>query len=236
MARHESSGPRVLGRREQRPDGIERLQVRHRVGPRSTSDRRLVHEHDIGDELDALDPAKLADPPIPVLLGPLDRRIEHVVHQRRLSGPADTGHARERVERNLDVDVLQVVFRGAEQSDFLPHAPSTRGWHRNRQFIAQILRRERLRLPQQTRQVAGVHHSTALLARAQSDVDDVVGHADHVLVVLDHDDGVSLVAQLPEDVDQSLIVSCVQTDGRLVQHVERPHQRRPERRGQIDPL
>ena len=91
-------------------------------------------------------------------------------------------------------------------------------------------------LLEQPRQVAGIDHAAALLARAQADVDDVIGDTDHVLVVLDDEHGVALLPQLPQDVDQPLVVSRVEADRRLVEHVERADQSRPERRREVDPL
>ena len=81
-----------------------------------------------------------------------------------------------------------------------------------------------------------VDHLPALLAGAEPEVDDVVGDADHVGVVLDHEHRVALVAQLPQDRDQPPVVARVQADRRLVEHVERADQRRPERGRQVDPL
>ena len=46
---------RVLGRREQLADRIERLEVGHRIRPRRPADRRLIDEHDVGDELGAFE-------------------------------------------------------------------------------------------------------------------------------------------------------------------------------------
>jgi hypothetical protein len=54
--------------------------------------------------------------------------------------------------------------------------------------------------------------------------------------VLDHDHGVALVPELQKDGDQALVVPGMQADRRLVQHVERVDERRPERRRQVDPL
>ena len=64
----------------------------------------------------------------------------------------------------------------------------------------------------------------------------MVGHTNHLFVVLDDEHRVALVAELPEDVDEPLIVAGVEADGRLVEHVERAHERRPQRRGEVDPL
>ena len=42
--------------------------------------------------------------------------IEDVVHERRLAGARDAGHRDEHAERELDVDVLQVVLARAARS------------------------------------------------------------------------------------------------------------------------
>jgi hypothetical protein len=64
----------------------------------------------------------------------------------------------------------------------------------------------------------------------------VIGDADHVFIVLDDEHRVSLIAKLPKDLDETLVVSRVQPDRRFIQHVERADERRPERRGQVDAL
>ncbi len=101
---------------------------------------------------------------------------------------------------------------------------------------AQILRRQRARLVHQRVERAGEHDAAALLAGAEPEIDDVIGDLDHVGVVLDDQDGVALVAQLPEDRDQPEVVARVQADRRLVEHVERADQRRAERGRQVDAL
>ena len=113
-------------------------------------------------------------------------------------------------------------------------APDRR--HRNRQLVAQVLGGQRARLVQQRVERAREDHPAALLPGAEPHVDDRVGDADHVGVVLDDEHGVALVAQLPQDGDQPLVVARVQADRRLVEHVERVDERRAERRREIDAL
>ena len=96
-------------------------------------------------------------------------------------------------------------------------APSTRSrWfdgppphrrHRDRQLVAQVLRGQRARLVHQLAQRAREDDPAALLARAEPHVDDGVGDPDHVGVVLDDEDGVPLIAKLPQDRDQPLVVT-----------------------------
>ena len=60
----------------------------------------------------------------------------------------------------------------------------------------------------------------AVHAGAGADVDDVVGLADRLLVVLDDDHGVAGVAQVLQRGQQPVVVALVQPDRRLVEHVE----------------
>ncbi len=77
----------------------------------------------------------------------------------------------------------------------------------------------------------------AALAGARADVDDVVGAADRVLVVLDDDQRVALVARaLLQRVEQDLVVARVQADRRLVEHVADALQVAAELRREADAL
>ena len=83
---------------------------------------------------------------------------------------------------------------------------------------------------------AGGHDLPAVLARARADIDQVIGGADQLQVVLDHQHRVAQVAQPAQDVDQALRVARVQPDGRLVQHVQHARQPRAEQRRQPQAL
>ena len=76
----------------------------------------------------------------------------------------------------------------------------------------------------------------AAFAGSRAQIDHVVGGADDGGVVLDHDDGVALIAQAVEQAHQTLGVARVQSDRRLVEDEERVHQRRADGRGQVDAL
>ena len=73
-------------------------------------------------------------------------------------------------------------------------------------------------------------------AGAGADVDQVIGGADAVLIVLDHDDGVADVAQAQQRADQARVVALVQADRRLVEHVADADQARADLRRQADAL
>ena len=72
--------------------------------------------------------------------------------------------------------------------------------------------------------------------RARSDLHHVVRFADHLQVVLDHQDRVAQVAQLAQDPDQAPGVALMQPDRRLVEDVEHAGQAGSEQRRQPQPL
>ncbi len=162
---------------------------------------------------------------------------QHVARQRRL---ARARHPRDRhqpVQRHIHRHAAQVVQRRVEH----------RQPRRVRQHLAALLDRMHQRLGQEAarqrfrvlRDLLGRalgDHAAAALAGARADVDDVVGAADRVLVVLDHHQRVALVAQRAQGVQQDLVVARMQADGRLVQHVAHALQVAAELRRQPDAL
>ena len=62
-------------------------------------------------------------------------------------------------------------------------------------------------------------HLAAEVPGAGAEVDDVIGGADRLLVVLDDEHGVAEIAQAAERRDEALVVALVQADARLVEHV-----------------
>ena len=69
-----------------------------------------------------------------------------------------------------------------------------------------------------------------------ADVDEVVGGAHGVLVVLHHDQGVAQVLQPLQGGQQLVVVPLVQADGRLVQDIQHPHEAAADLGGQADAL
>ena len=80
------------------------------------------------------------------------------------------------------------------------------------------------------------HDVAAVLARPGPHVDQPVGRAHHLLVVLDDEHGVPEVAQTVERGDQLLVVALVEADGRLVEDVEHADELRADLRREPEPL
>ena len=80
------------------------------------------------------------------------------------------------------------------------------------------------------------HELPAFLAAAGSELHHVVGGANRVRIVLDDEHRVAGVAQAVQQPKQSVHVARVQADRRLVEHVERVDELRPERVRETDAL
>jgi hypothetical protein len=101
---------RLVGLREQLADVVEHTRVGGRVGPGRAADGRLVDVDDLVEELDALDllvPAGHGLRSVDLLH---QRPEQDVVDERGLARSRHTSDRDEAAQRDLDVDVLQVVL------------------------------------------------------------------------------------------------------------------------------
>ena len=164
--------------------------------------------------------------------------VEHVLDERRLAGAADARDTDETVQRNRNVDVLQVVLASA--ADHEPRigvGHGTRGPAApDRQRPAQVLRRQRVAARRELPGRPVEHDLAAGPTGPGAHVDDAIGREHDLRVVLDDEQRVAGVAQLLEHVDDAAQVARMQADARLVEHEQRVDERRAERRRQIDAL
>src|SRR3546814_2138442 len=73
-------------------------------------------------------------------------------------------------------------------------------------------------------------------ARAGAHIDDIVGVADRILVMLDDDDGVAEVAEALQGREQPVVVALVEADARFVEDVEHTRQAAANLAGEADAL
>src|SRR5260221_10058662 len=74
------------------------------------------------------------------------------------------------------------------------------------------------------------------IARAGTEVDDEIGAANGVFIVLDDEHGVAEIAKLLEGAEEAIVVAGVQADGRLVENVKYAAEARTDLRGEADAL
>ena len=138
-------------------------------------------------------------------------------------------------DRELDVDALQVVLgRAADREDaavvLAPRRDRDRAPARE-----EVARDGALRAHDLLRGALG-DDLAAVLAGAGPHVDDPVGDAHHLLVVLDDEHGVAERLQPLQRRDQAVVVALVEADRRLVEDVEDADELRADLRREPEPL
>ena len=165
-----------------------------------------------------------------------DRLVERVDQQGRLAAAGDAGDAGEQAERNFRGDVFQIMPARADQLEGAARIERAPLRDRHHLRAGEVLAGERMGRGHDVGGRALGDDVAAMHAGAGADVDHVVGGADRVLVMLDHDHGVAEVAQALERFQEPRIVALVQADRRLVQHIEHAGQPRADLRGEPDAL
>jgi hypothetical protein len=137
---------------------------------------------------------------------------------------------------NPDRDVAQVVFPRVDHANpaRLRRQPHLRNADRLR--AVEELAGERFGIGQDFRDRARRDDLAAARAGVRAEIDEIIGGADGLLVVLDHDDRVAEVAQFAQRGEQPLVVALVQADARLVENVEDAGELRADLRREPDAL
>src|SRR5205823_5297549 len=112
----------------------------------------------------------------------------------RLPGPRDPRDRDELAQREGDVDVLQVVLTRALDDQRIPRGLPAHLGNGDLALAAEVLPGDRVLRLEQSLDRTVVDDRAAVLPRSGPDVDDVIGHPDRLLVVLDDEDGVAQVA------------------------------------------
>ena len=81
-----------------------------------------------------------------------------------------------------------------------------------------------------------MHHATAMLTGSGPDVDGPICRLDRFLVVLDNNQGIAQITQPEQRLDQASVVSLVQPNAGLVEHIQNADQSRADLRGESDSL
>ena len=201
-ARLEAAHFRFGQLREQVANQVEELDVRGRIGPRRPADGRLVDVDGFIELIEAGDFAVRAGPTFALVQIAVECFPENVVNERAFARPADAGNADEILQGKRDVDVAQVVvLRPGDFERLLPARPPL-GRNRNDQVTREVFSGEALGLLAEILDGPLRDDLAAANSGPGSEVDHVVGCPHRFFVVLDHDDSVSLVAQVLETVQK----------------------------------
>src|SRR5262249_49197432 len=141
-------------------------------------------------------------------------------HERAL---ARTGHPRdahEYAERNRHIDILEIVVPRADDREQAICRLTPSCGNRDSLFSSKILSGDTLLAGHDPRHRPRDDDLAPLNSWAGAKVNDMIGCAHRLFVMLDDDDRVALVAQARQRSDQTLIVARVQTNRRFVQDIQ----------------
>ena len=89
---------------------------------------------------------------------------------------------------------------------------------------------------QRKRTYLAVYDLAAARSCPWAKIKNMIGGSDRFFVVLDHDHGIAEIAQSSECSQKPRIVALMQSDARLVKHIQDADEPRPDLRGQPDAL
>ncbi len=219
-------------------DGREQPGVGRRVGAWGAADGALVDVDDLVEVLQAVEAVVGRH-----LQGgrAIERRgsdrEQRVVDQRRLARAGYAGDAGQQPHRDLQIDVTQVVAAGAlELEQLFRVATGAFRWVVDRHPAGEVLAGQGVRVRHHLVGGALGDDAATVHPGPRADVHHVVGKADGVLVMLDHDHRVADVAQVTKGAQQALVVALVQADRGLIEDVHHTDQAGADLARQSDAL
>ncbi len=165
----------------------------------------------------------------------VERADQDFVDQTRLARAADARHATEHAQRHVDRQALEVVDLGVFDLEPTLGLATLLG-NRDELPSGEIRAGQRFGIALDLGERADGEDAAALGARAGPDIDDHVGLAHRVLVVLDHDQRVAQIAQRLERGQEAVVVALMETDRGLVEDVEHADERAADLRREPDAL
>ena len=206
----------VPGGGVQVPDVVEYAGVGGGVGPWRSADGALVQGDNLVHIFKALDPGAFSRARFCPVLFRRQGFIQNLVDQGGFSAAGHAGDADQLSQRNLHIDIFQVVFRGAPDHEALSAAFPAPFRHRDKAFPAEILAGHGFRTGTDILDRPGRHHIAAVYPGARADVNHIVRGAHGVLVVLHHNQGVAQIPEIFQGREQLVVVPLVQADAGLV--------------------
>src|ERR1700722_1703603 len=136
------------------------------------------------------------------------------------AGAADSCDAAEEVEGYIDVDAAEVVNAGAGELEMLAAGFAAGLRDGDGGAAGEVFAGDGVGVGSDLCDGTGGEEMAAEFARAGAKVEEMVGGADDVGIVLDDEDGIAEVAEVLHDADELGGVSGVEADAGFVEDVE----------------
>src|ERR1700733_12316444 len=150
--------------------------------------------------------------------------VKNLVNESRFPRSRDAGDAHEKPKRNVDIDTAKVVDARAGEFEVLAAGLAPVFRDRDSEASREIFAGDGVRVRRNLGNSAGGEKLSAKLTRSRAKIEQMVGGADHVGIVLDNKDSIAQVAQVLHDVDEFGRVASVQADARFIQHIQGPNE------------
>ena len=142
------------------------------------------------------------------------------MQQRRLARSRHAGDRHQHAQRNADVDALQIVGAHAANLDLLRSRLAPQRRRLNPQILRQISSRQRSRIVHDLVVRSLGNQLAAILPGPRPQIENAVRRPHDVGIVLDHQNRVSQIAQVVQNLDQPVRIARMQPDRRLIQHIQ----------------
>jgi len=103
-------------------------------------------------------------------------------------------------------------------------------------FAGEIFHRDAVAIIENLGHRPGANDISAMCARARADVDQIIGGANAVFIMLDHQHGVADRLQSFERANEPRVIALMEADSRLIEHVADADESRADLRRQADAL
>ena len=206
--------------REEIADGVKRAGVGERIGAGRATNRRLVDDDGLVDEFESINRIMFSRRFLAVIKMAEERAAEDIVDQGTFAGTADTGDTSHQPGGKTDGNIPQVIFPSAHDADpaILGRMPDL--GHADGAFPGEELSGERLGIRHHFGDRARRDNLPATGPGVRTEIDEIIGGANGVFIVLNDDDGVAEIAQFAEGFEQPLVVALMEADARLIENVE----------------
>lgn len=161
---------------------------------------------------------------------------DNTVDKGGFARAGDAGDDSEEAEGELDIDVFEIVFAGADDAQEFARGFATFARRGELFFAGQVAAGDGICVLGDFCWGASGDDFPALYTSAGADVHEIVALVDGVFVVLDYDDGVPQIAQVLEGIDEFVVVALVEANGGFVQHIEYALETAADLGGQADAL
>ena len=145
-------------------------------------------------------------------------------NQRRLTRTRNACDYRQRTQLNSGRNVFKVVSASSRNLDLSAARLTTSLWKSNLLLSCKVSACDGIRVFNNLFWSASSNNVTTKLTGARTHINNVISCANGIFIVLNHKHGITAVPKLLERLNEAVIISLMQTNGRFVQNVKDAHE------------